>query len=60
MVKKKKKKSSPTVGNPGSIPGLGGYPGEENGSPLQFSFLENSMHRAAWWATVHGVAKSQT
>ena len=36
----------------------GRSPGEGNGNPLQFSFLENSMDRGAWWATVHGVAKS--
>ena len=41
----------------GSIPGLGRFPGEENGSPLQFSCLENPMDRGAWWATVHGVAR---
>ena len=29
-------------------------------NPLQYSFLENSMDRGAWWATVHGVAESQT
>ena len=34
--------------------------GEENGNPLQYSCLENSMDRGAWWATVHGVTKSQT
>ena len=34
--------------------------GEGNGNPLQYSCLENSMHGGAWWATVHGVAKSQT
>ena len=34
--------------------------GEENGNPLQYSCLENSMERGAWWATVYGVAKSQT
>ena len=34
--------------------------GEGNGNPLQYSCLENSMGRGAWWATVHGVAKSQT
>ena len=43
----------------GSIPGSGGYPGEGNDDPLQYSCLENPMDRAAWWATVHGVAKSQ-
>ena len=31
-----------------------------NGNPLQYSCLENSMDREAWWATIHGVAKSQT
>ena len=31
-----------------------------NGNPLQYSYLENSMDRAAWWAIVQGVAKSQT
>ena len=41
----------------GSI--LGKIPGRENGNPLQYSCLENSMDRRAWWATVHGVAKSQ-
>ena len=35
-------------------------PGEGNGNPLQYSCLENSMDGGAWWATVHGVAKSQT
>ena len=35
-------------------------PGEGNGNPFQYSFLENPMDRGAWWATVHGVAKSQT
>ena len=34
--------------------------GESNGTPLQYSCLENSMDRGAWWAAVHGVAKSQT
>ena len=32
-------------------------PGETNGNPLQYSCLENSMNRRAWWATVHGVVK---
>ena len=43
----------------GSIPGSRS-PGEGNGYPLQHSCLENSMDRRAWWATVHGVTKSQT
>ena len=34
--------------------------GEGNGNPLQYSCLENSMDKGAWWATVHGVAKSHT
>ena len=43
----------------GSIPGLGRSPGEGNSYPLQYSCLENSKDRRAWWATtVHGVAKS--
>ena len=44
----------------GSIPGSGRSPGEGNGSPLQYSCLENSMDRGAWWVTVHGIAKSWT
>ena len=43
-----------------SIPGSGRSPGEGNGNPLQYSCLENSMDRGAWWATVHGVTKNQT
>ena len=34
--------------------------GEGNGNPLQYSCLENPMDGGAWWAAVHGVAKSQT
>ena len=48
------------AGDLGSIPGLGRYPGEGNGNPLQYSRLENPMDRGAWEATVHGLAKSQT
>ena len=48
------------AGDTGSVPGLGRFPGEGNGTPLQYSFLENSMERGAWWATVHGIAKSRT
>ena len=36
------------------------FPGEGNGNPLQYSCLENPMDGGAWWAIVHGVAKSQT
>ena len=36
------------------IPGLGRSPGVGNGNPLQYSCLENSMDREAWWATVQG------
>ena len=35
----------------------GRFPGKGNGNPLQYSCLENSMARVAWWATVHGVSK---
>ena len=45
--------------DPGLIPGLGRSPGEGNGNPLWYSCLENSMDRGAWWATVHGVAKTR-
>ena len=48
------------TGDMGSIPGLGRSPGEGNGNPLQSSCLGNPMDRGTWWATVHGVAKSQT
>jgi len=36
------------------------FPGEGNGYPLQYSCLENSMDREAWWATVHSVTKNWT
>ena len=48
------------AGDPGSIPGLGRSLGEGNGTPLQYSCWENPMDGGAWWATVHGVAKSWT
>ena len=41
----------------GSVSGLGRSPGEENGSPLQYSCLGNPVDRGAWWATGHGVAR---
>ena len=52
--------SACSAGDPGSIPGLGKSPGEGNDNPLQYPCLENPMDRGAWWATVHGVTKSQT
>ena len=54
------KASACNAGDPGSIPELGRSPGEGNGNPLQYFCLENSMDGGAWWATVHGVKKSQT
>ena len=53
------KESACNARDPGSIPGLGRSPGEGYGNPLQDSCLGNPMDRGVWWATVHGVAKSQ-
>ena len=57
------KESACRAGDPGLIPGLGRSPGEGNGNteaPLQYSCLEDSTNREAWWVTVHRVAKSRT
>ena len=54
------KASTYNAGDLDSIPGSERSPGEGNGNPLQYSCLENPMDRGAWWATVHGVAKSGT
>ena len=54
------RESACNAGHLGSIPGLGRSPGEENDYPLQYSCLENSIDKGAWWATVYGVTKSQT
>ena len=43
-----------------SIPSSGRSPGGRNSNPFQYSYLENTMDIGTWWATVHGVAKSQT
>jgi len=47
------KESACSVGDPGSIPGSGRFPGEGNGNPFQFSCLKNPMDRGAW----HGLAR---
>ena len=60
MVAQTVKATACDAGDLGLIPGLGRSPGEGNGTPLQHSSLENSMDGGAWWATVHGVAKSRT
>ena len=53
------KESAGNEGDSGLIPGFGRSPGKGNGYPLQYSCLENPMDRGAWWATAHGVTKSQ-
>ena len=52
--------SACNVGDLGLIPWSGRSSGEGNGNPLQYSCLENPIDRGAWWAAVHGVAKSWT
>ena len=52
--------NSGDIRSAGSIPGLGRSPGKGHGNPLQCSCLENPMEGGAWWATLHGVAKSRT
>ena len=54
------KESASNAGDLDSVSELGKSPGEGNGYPHQYSCLENSMDRGAWWATVHGVTKSRT
>ena len=54
------KESVCNVGDQGSIPRLKRTPGEENGSPLQYSCLENAMDNGTSQTIVHGVIKSQT
>ena len=54
------KESACNAEDPVPIPVLGRSPGEGNGNPLQYSFLEESIDRGAWWATLHGVVKSCT
>ena len=52
------KESAYNSGDPGSIPGLGRFPEDGNGYPLQYSCLEDPMDRGAWQAAVCGVTKS--
>ena len=54
------KESAHNARDLGSIPRLGRSPGEGTCNPLQYSYLENSRGRGAWWVTVHGVTKSWT
>ena len=54
------KASACNTGDPGLIPGSGRSSGEGNSNTLQYSCLENATDGGAWWATVHGVAKSRT
>ena len=54
------KESACSAGGMGSMAGSGRSPGERNGNPHQYSCLENSMNRGAWWTTVHGVTNSWT
>ena len=59
MVKNSPAKAG-DIRNTGSVLGLGRSYEGGHGNPLQYSCLENLIDRGAWWATVHGVAKSQT
>ena len=54
------KESSCNAEDPGSIPGLGRYPGEGNSNPVQYSCLKNPMDRGTWQATVLGIAVGQS
>ena len=58
MVPQMVKNLAAMQGDPGSVPGSGTSPGEGNGTPLQYSGLENFIDKRAWWATTHGIAKS--
>ena len=54
------KESACNTRDPGLIPGSGRLPGEGNGYPLQYSYLENPRDGGTWWAAVYGVAQSRT
>ena len=59
LLMAKQVKNPPANAGTGSRPELGKSPGGGNGYSLQRSCLENPMDRGAWWATVHGIAKSR-
>ena len=54
------KESTYKAEDPGSVLGLGRFPGEENGNPLQYSCPENPMNTGVWQVTVHSISRSQT
>ena len=54
------KESACSAGDPGSIPGLGRFPGGGHGNPLQYFWLENAHEQRRREATVHGVSESDT
>ena len=57
LVRKNLVANAENTRDTGLIPGLGRVPREENGNPLQYSYLKNPINRGAWLATVHGVPK---
>ena len=54
------KETTCIVGDLGSVPGWGRFPGGGHGNPLQYFCLENLMDRGAWWAAVSGVSENWT
>ena len=54
------KESACNTGNLGSIPRMGRFPGEKNGNPLQYSYLENSVNKGTWQSTFQGITKCRT
>ena len=60
LVAKNPPANAGDIRDTGSISGSGRFPGGGRGNRPQYSCLGNPMNRGTWWATVHGVAKSQT
>ena len=60
LVAKKLPANAADIRDAGSIPGSGRSPEGGHGNPLHYFYLENPKDRGAWWAIVHGVAKSWT